>query len=65
MENFVNKGRVGQFEFGYLYWPGERSQWITRDRESGKTYTVLANTMSDAFQQAGRQDDDRNYFKED
>lgn len=61
MDNFVLKGRSGQFEFGYLTYPSERNQWVTRDRESGKIYTVMANTMSAAFQQAGHQDDDLNY----
>lgn len=55
MDNFVLKGRSGQFEFGYLTNPGERNQWVTRDRDSGEVYMVPANNMSAAFQQARRQ----------
>jgi hypothetical protein len=56
MDNFAHRGTSGRFEFGYLTTPGERNQWITRDRESGQSYRVNDNNMSAAFKQAYRQD---------
>lgn len=46
------KGRVGDFEYGYVAREGERNVWIVRDRRNGETFRVREQSLNGAFNAA-------------